>query len=285
MHDGNQVQLWDCNSNDPNQNWNTGYMYNKLPKQSEHGQSGTNQCGTDSSPSSMCQTMWMNDADDFCLWAPPSSGSIGVTEREEVAYCTKSGRGTRVIPDRTLTGVHFVQTPDYVQVTGTGDFTKINVKKGDYGGELDPHGADGNGNPIGGLVFGDSFGKHLQYHEWTTFISDSQFCMRACTGPNAKQNCQHIYDEQGCQWNMPANYEPGIFESCKGDNDLPMGVYGASVWYQGHGTAPAPHPVASSSECKSYPTISSSHIKRDLSLERMVKRAADPLITPAPLLF
>lgn len=152
MHDGNQVQLWDCNSNDPNQNWNTGYMYavgdcsidansdtacnryNKLPKQSEHGQSGTNQCGTDSSPSSMCQTMWMNDADDFCLWAPPSSGSIGVTEREEVAYCTKSGRGTRVIPDRTLTGVHFVQTPDYVQVTGTGDFTKINVKKGDYGG-------------------------------------------------------------------------------------------------------------------------------------------------------
>jgi hypothetical protein len=78
--------------------------------------------------------MWMNDADDFCLWAPPSSGSIGVTEREEVAYCTKSGRGTRVIPDGTLTGVHFVQTPDYVQVTGTGDFTKINVKKGDYGG-------------------------------------------------------------------------------------------------------------------------------------------------------
>ena len=26
MHDGNQVQLWDC-SNNPNQNWNTGYMY------------------------------------------------------------------------------------------------------------------------------------------------------------------------------------------------------------------------------------------------------------------
>ena len=103
--------------------------------------------------------MWMNDADDFCLWAPPSSGSIGVTEQEEVAYCTKSGRGTRVIPDGTLTGVHFVQTPDYVQVTGTGDFTKINMKKGDHGGgehtfpfsrsalshfalpELDPHGA------------------------------------------------------------------------------------------------------------------------------------------------
>jgi hypothetical protein len=30
-------------------------------------------------------------------------------------------------------------------VTGTGDFTKINVQAGDQGGELDPHGADGNG--------------------------------------------------------------------------------------------------------------------------------------------
>ena len=78
--------------------------------------------------------MWMNDADDFCLWAPPSVGNIGDTERDEVAWCTKSGRGTRVIPDGTLKGVHFVRTKDYVQVTGVGDLTKINVKKGDEGG-------------------------------------------------------------------------------------------------------------------------------------------------------
>jgi hypothetical protein len=84
--------------------------------------------------------MWINDADDFCLWAPPSpGGTIGDTERQEVAWCTKSGRGTRTIPDGTLTGVHFVKTLDYVQVTGTGDFTKINVKKGDYGGGMCEH--------------------------------------------------------------------------------------------------------------------------------------------------
>jgi len=108
--------------------------YNKLPSKSESGQSGTNACGTKSSQSSKCQTMWMNDADDFCLWAPPSVGNIGDTERDEVAWCTKSGRGTRVIPDGTLKGVHFVRTKDYVQVTGVGDLTKINVKKGDEGG-------------------------------------------------------------------------------------------------------------------------------------------------------
>lgn len=80
-------------------------------------------------------------------WAPPTVGSIGATEREEVAWCTKTGRGTRTIPDGTLSGVHFLKTPDYVQVTGQGDFTKLNLPKGDEGGELDPHGADGNGNP------------------------------------------------------------------------------------------------------------------------------------------
>jgi hypothetical protein len=96
--------------------------------------SGINNCGTTSSQSSMCQTLWMNDATDFCLWAPPTVGNIGDTEREEVAWCTKSGRGTRVIPNGSLKGVHFVRTKDYVQVTGVGDFTKINVQKGDEGG-------------------------------------------------------------------------------------------------------------------------------------------------------
>ena len=41
--------------------------------------------------------------------------------------------------------MHFVQTPDYVQITGVGDLTKLNIPAGDDGGELDPHGADGNG--------------------------------------------------------------------------------------------------------------------------------------------
>jgi hypothetical protein len=108
--------------------------YNNLPNKSESSQTGTNNCGNSSSQSSMCQTMWMNDADDFCLWAPPSVGTIGDTEQEEVAWCTKSGRGTRVIPDGTLSGVHFVRTPNYVQVTGVGNMTMINVAQGDGGG-------------------------------------------------------------------------------------------------------------------------------------------------------
>jgi hypothetical protein len=79
----------------------------------QNGQFGNNDC-TDNSQTSKCQTAWMNDADDFCLWAPPTLGAVGNMEREVVAWCTKKGRGTRVIPDGTLTGVHFVRTPDYV---------------------------------------------------------------------------------------------------------------------------------------------------------------------------
>ena len=61
--------------------------------------------------------MQCSSADDFCLWAPPSKGTIGDTERDEVAWCTKSGRGTRTIPNGALKGVHFVKTPDYIQVS------------------------------------------------------------------------------------------------------------------------------------------------------------------------
>lgn len=192
-----------------------------------------------------------SSADDFCLWAPrkflkylyiyvfltrvysAQPGDIGDTEQEEVAYCTKSGRGTRLIPEGTLHGVHFVKTPDYVQVTGVGDFTKINVPKGDSGGELDDRGANGKHmlffrefltdgiqarviqvskppplchrrclliNVVGGLLYGNSFGPSMQYHEWTSFISDTQFCFRACVGPKSLELCEHIYDEMGCYW-------------------------------------------------------------------------------------
>ncbi|KAL5507691.1 hypothetical protein ACEPAH_5309 [Sanghuangporus vaninii] len=274
LSDGNLPQVWSCGNGNPNQVWNTGYHVSSLPDKSQTDQSGTNNCGTGSSQDSQCQTAWINDVDDFCLWAPPYVDTIGNTERLEVAWCTKSGRGSRTIPEGTLQGVHFVKTPDYVQVTGVGDFTKINVPNGDEGGELDPHGADGKGNPVGGLVYGNTFGSNLQYHEWTSFISYNEFCFRACTGPNAAINCNHIYDVMGCWWNMPANYDSGVFESCDADDDLPMGVYGTSTWYQGVEPTPAAHPAASSSNCQSVPTVSVTPARKRRGLERRVFAAA-----------
>ncbi|KAH8834757.1 carbohydrate-binding module family 13 protein [Flagelloscypha sp. PMI_526] len=199
---------------------------------------------------------WINSINDFCLWGPPEVATVGDSEEKGVAYCTKSGRGTRLIPDGTLKGVHFVTTPDYVQITGVGDFTKINIPAGDDGGEYDPH-------------------------------CDGEFCIRACTGPNAAKNCQHIYDVMGCYWNMPANYDAGVYEQCKGNDDEPMGVYGTSTWYQGVSPTPAAHTPAPSSSCTTYTSIGQSNLrkKRETGFEKVARANAvvHARATPAPI--
>lgn len=92
--------------------------------------------------------------EDFCLWGPPELGVVGDTEGEMVAWCTRPGRGTRLIPEGALQAVQFIrvsaflsffsarfssrgasQTPDYIQVTGRLDQTMINIVAGDSGGQ------------------------------------------------------------------------------------------------------------------------------------------------------
>lgn len=66
-----------------------------------------------------------------------------------------------------------LQTPNYVQVTGVGDFTTIGVPEGDPGGEMDSAGADDLGNPIGGVFYTTanpaSNGEPAQVRHWTNF--------------------------------------------------------------------------------------------------------------------
>ncbi|CCM00636.1 uncharacterized protein FIBRA_02673 [Fibroporia radiculosa] len=251
------------------QTYTATYLPSNAPDHTQQGQYGTNECGSVSSQTSLCQNAYINSVDDFCLFAPPYSGpnaTIGDTERVEVSWCLRDGYGTRLIPDGSITGAHFLQTPDYVQVTGVGDLTRLNIPAGDQGGELDPHGADGNGNPIGGLVFSNAFGQLQQLHEWTNYMSDTQFCFRACKpGPSATSFCQHIYDVMGCLWNMPGNYDAGVFERCSGDDGEPMGVYGTSTWKQNQPTTPSAHPAPSSSLCTTYSSIGNGLLVRSVS--------------------
>ncbi|KAH9993495.1 hypothetical protein BJV74DRAFT_770865 [Russula compacta] len=240
----------------------TYFPSNTLPAQSEQGQSGSNHCGPAFNQTSRCQNAYINSLEDFCLFAPPIAYPdflLNLTNHHRFYLMPQPGYGTRVIPDGTITGAHFVKTPDYVQVTGVGDLTKINIPAGDEGGELDPHGADGKGDPIGGLVFSNAFtgpGQFVQLHEWTNFVFATGFCFRGCKdGPNAPTLCQHIYDVMGCSWNMPGNYGPG-FDQCLGDDGEPMGVYGPSTFYQGEPTTPPAHPAPATSSCTTMSTIS-----------------------------
>lgn len=169
----------------------------------------------------------------------------------------QSGYGTRLIPDGTITGAHLVVTPDYIQITGVGNLTNINILANDLGGELDYYGASGAGYPVGALVFSSAFGPLAQIQEWTSFISYNLFCIRACNpSSNASNLCQYTYPTLGCEWNMPASYSEGVFEHCVGDSAEPIGIYATSTFSPGQPITPVPHAIPSSSSCTSYSTIS-----------------------------
>ena len=193
-------------------------------------QHGYNICNsTTENQDSLCQTSFVNSIDDFCLWAPSEPESVVAnTEGEMVAWCTKPGHGSRLIPEGALQGVQFIKTPDYISLVGFIDQKLINIQTDDYGGEMDPHGADLRGNPMGGIMYSTSFtGQPVQVIEWHNFMGGNAFCLKACdpAGPNAAHYCEHIYDRIGCAYNVPNNAQKGTFESCKGENQDFPGVY------------------------------------------------------------
>ncbi|KAF8968454.1 immunoreactive manno protein MP88 [Flammula alnicola] len=166
--------------------------------------------GTAINQTSMARLLSLNSIDDFCLFAPPTLQNISDSETIEVAWCTQQRNNARLIPDGTISGVSFLKTDMYIQLLGFGDLTKLNIPAGDFGGELDPHGAFGSGNPIGGNVTSNITGADENFAEWMLYIDDNQFCIRVCTNANstysAANMCWHELDEMGCEFVMPGNY-------------------------------------------------------------------------------
>ncbi|PPQ87412.1 hypothetical protein CVT25_008108 [Psilocybe cyanescens] len=197
-------------------------------------QTGYNICNsTTLGPDSLCQTLVFNGPDDFCLWgSPDTAGEIGNVEARVVAYCTKPYHGTRLIPGDAITGLQWVQTSAYIQVTGFIKNSGVGLDdNAGNGGELDPHGADLQGNPLGGVVFSngtaDSDGHTLtQVLNWNNFVGDGQFCFKACFNSITKPDyCENRYDLVGCQYNMPSNAKDGEFTQCDSDLQDIVGTY------------------------------------------------------------
>ncbi|KAK4053633.1 hypothetical protein OIO90_003872 [Microbotryomycetes sp. JL221] len=200
-------------------------------------------------------------SDNFCLLAPPdpTKQNLVDAEADAVAYCLgQAFNDTRPMPDYFIETAHFRRTPDYVQISGTYQWTRLNINPGDSGGEYDNKGPSGQGNPVGADVAG-SFqpnstsiaGAFAQFMGGGDIPGYGSFCLRACTGENAASYCQHQYDLMGCLWTMPGDYtEPG-FTDCDADSDLPIGVYNSSyTFYQGDEVTPPPVAAPSSSNCR-----------------------------------
>ncbi|KAL7416299.1 hypothetical protein BDY24DRAFT_438827 [Mrakia frigida] len=196
---------------------------------------------------------------------------IGNVEPIVVAYCLQARNNARLIPDGTIYSAHFIRTPLYVQIQGFFDGTKINIPYGDTGGELDPHGAQNQGNPVGGNVTSNVSGEDVFYEEWMSFISFDQFCIRICiaetpTVPAALQ-CEHELDVMGCRFVMPGDYSNNSFTSCEGEAAAPPGLYlqpdgSTSTFRQGMPVTPAAaYATPATSNC-----VSTSSISNGLSL-------------------
>ncbi|KAK0437325.1 hypothetical protein EV421DRAFT_1715181 [Armillaria borealis] len=192
--------------------------------------------GTTVNQTSVARLLSLNSlnlfSQDWCIFAPPENNTIGESEAIEVAWCTKARNNARVIPDGVITGVSFLKTDFYVQIYGYGDLTQLNIAPGDFGGELDPHGATGAGNPVGGNVTTNVTGSDINIAEWMVRCqhSYSEFCIRACTNANSSYSaasmCEHKLDEMGCTFVMPGNYGfNGTFETCDADVAYPPGWY------------------------------------------------------------
>ena len=83
-----------------------------------------------------------------------------------------------------------MRTEAYIQVVGLFNQSSINLDPTDGGGELDPHGADFLGNPLGGLVYSNGLpsgdnSTYQQTESWNNFVGSNQFCFKLCD-PNYK---------------------------------------------------------------------------------------------------
>ncbi|CAO1637585.1 unnamed protein product [Sympodiomycopsis kandeliae] len=212
----------------------------------------------DSNESARCRTAVLNSIHDFCLYAPKRSATIGDQEAYVVSYCTKTGYGTRTIPPGTIHGAQWIKTPEYIQVVGLGDFTKINIAPNDEGGELDPYGAQLLGNPHHSHILTRAWsGQFEEVKEWHMFMGAKEFSFRICRNVSKrnKEYCNNRYDEQGSQWVDPGRYENGVFEACDAEAGEPPGTYGNYHWEQGQGPAPKAHPPPKTSNCRKYDSV------------------------------
>ncbi|GAA6011203.1 hypothetical protein JCM11491_006755 [Sporobolomyces phaffii] len=259
----------------------TEYTYSALsavpyqvnPYKSERGpQTGYNICNsTTQGDASECQTLIINSISDLCLWGLPGGpkdlSTIGDSEAATVAYCVKDTHGARPIPAGAITGLQYMKTKAYIQISGYIDQTTLGMTKDDSGGELDPHGADLLGNPLGGLVFSNGLpsgdnSTEQQVVEWNNFIGGGYFCFKLCdpTYNDGHNYCQNRYDLMGCSYNMPAAVVDGEFTECDGDLQDEVGIYTTNGQVMTYSQPPEGSPVnppytprvPSSSNCKTY---------------------------------
>ncbi|WWD19512.1 hypothetical protein CI109_103973 [Kwoniella shandongensis] len=202
----------------------------------------------DGNQDSTSTSLYLVSHDDFCLYGPADPGTtIAESQLKVVSWCTKDSHGTRLMPDGTLNGVTYVKAPNWVQVSGTGHFTNINVQSGDAGGQFDSD----QHKPDGGQMFISDDNQSAS--SWVTLISDETFCVRACTGD--PKYCPTDYDEMGCYFYTSNGIGwDGVYQDCEADDGDPPGVVDGTTYTQGNSPIPTPT-IPAVSNCNPGPSV------------------------------
>ena len=78
---------------------------------------------------------------DFCLMLPPTAGgNIGNTEGTSLSRCIGNVPGSKAVgplPEGFITSAHFIETPQFVQVSGNLDNARYGLDPTDGGGQYD----------------------------------------------------------------------------------------------------------------------------------------------------
>ncbi|WVF73187.1 hypothetical protein IAT40_008006 [Kwoniella sp. CBS 6097] len=168
---------------------------------------------------STSRELFLLSHEDFCVYGPAEGPSkVSETNLNVVSYCSKEEHNTRLIPDGTLHGVTYVKAPNWVQVSGYGDFTNINIAQGDSGGQFD----SSDHMPEGATLTLSKGGDPAK--NWVTLISADTFCVRACTGD--PKFCPTQFDEMGCFFLTSDGVGwDNVWQDCEGDDGEPPGVF------------------------------------------------------------
>ncbi|ORZ07127.1 hypothetical protein BCR42DRAFT_463132 [Absidia repens] len=139
-------------------------------------------------------TIELKSKSDFCSFLPPNPGdNVAATETRGKPFCTKvnlSNEG-RVFPAGFIRSAHYVETSNYVQVTGRMDRSKYKLKSSDGGGQYDHRDVDNvtcNG-----------------YKYWVNMLEPdvNQYCIRCCRN---QKDCNLGISTYGCKRVVPGDY-------------------------------------------------------------------------------
>ncbi|WWD03500.1 hypothetical protein V865_001552 [Kwoniella europaea PYCC6329] len=189
---------------------------------------------SDAQSQSQSKELWLMSHEDFCVYGLSEENKgkmLSESVDNVISYCSKSGHGTRLIPDGTLKGVTYVRTPSWVQVSGSGDFSQIGISSDDSGAQFD----SSSHNPQGSGLITSQGGDPAK--DWVTMISGETFCVRACFGDPAF--CPTQYDSLGCYF-LTSNGVgwDDVWQDCEGDEGDPPGVIDGQTYTPGNGPVP-----------------------------------------------